>query len=714
MAKRRIGLKWPLQGLFKRIAFQAYHPEGLYYTIDCNNVWPDDPFLSRERGGMRPGLGKAFALQMGSGNPVRSMCDLSFISGTTLTTRLMAMANGLLYRENPVGTIEAAGGSLTFNTAVNLTMFENLQNLYILDYADPIANKVTDGVITGTNTMTSATLGNFASAGANANDFSIVITEGGTGTGVTGGKARQTITIAGTPTGGTFTLSLDYDGTVYVTDPIPYNASAANVVTRLNDVLGTSAVTATGGSLPGTPVVVTFDSATYANIDIPLMTADSSALTGGTLVAVTIAETITGGGAALGTYKITAAGATATFSPVTTNATGVSFYVVRSPKKYDPVANTTSQWVATANKGTVPAGCKIGCLWRGRAMLAGDVGSPNMWYGSRQLDPFDWDFTLVNDPGAAIYGQATNKANTIGEPITAMIPHSDDCLIFGCQTSLWILRGDPGYGGEMDRLSPEIGIIGKDAWCYTPEGYLYFMSQDGLYMMPLGCGATPISVSRERLPQEFLAIASTVTVVMEYDVLHRMIYISLTPASAGSPTHWALDVKMLSNRDSGASASFWPMTVHSNYDPFSMVSRRNTISAYSTTYWGCRDGYIRRFQSDLAQDDSTAFTAYVWLGPLKVAGNDWDEGMLYEIVCTLAASSGDVSWAVKTGKDAQECNSASDMYTGTFDVAGLNYAEQPMVRGGAVMVKLSNGEANTRWALELLAATIGPVGKRRV
>jgi hypothetical protein len=103
---------------------------------------------------------------------------------------------------------------------------------------------------------------------------------------------QQTITITGTPTGGTFTLT--YNG--QTTGNIAYNASAANVVTALEALsnIGAGDVTATGGALPGTPVVVTFANA-LAGANQPLMTANAAGLTGGTSPAVTVAETTPGG-----------------------------------------------------------------------------------------------------------------------------------------------------------------------------------------------------------------------------------------------------------------------------------------------------------------------------------------------------------------------------------------------------------------------------------
>lgn len=101
----------------------------------------------------------------------------------------------------------------------------------------------------------------------------------------------QTITITGTPTGGTFTLT--YNG--QTTASIAYNATSSAVVTALTALsnIGAGGVTATGGALPGSAVVVTFAGG-LANASHPLMTATGS-FTGGSTPAVAVTETTPGG-----------------------------------------------------------------------------------------------------------------------------------------------------------------------------------------------------------------------------------------------------------------------------------------------------------------------------------------------------------------------------------------------------------------------------------
>lgn len=99
----------------------------------------------------------------------------------------------------------------------------------------------------------------------------------------------QRVTITGTPTGGTFTLTFGGQ----TTGPIAYNATAATVQAALEALSNVDPgdIVATGGPLPGTAVTLTFGGRLVG--DQAQLTATGS-LTGGTTPAVTV-TTITPG-----------------------------------------------------------------------------------------------------------------------------------------------------------------------------------------------------------------------------------------------------------------------------------------------------------------------------------------------------------------------------------------------------------------------------------
>jgi hypothetical protein len=108
---------------------------------------------------------------------------------------------------------------------------------------------------------------------------------------VAGSNEVQTITISGTPTGGSFTLTFGGEET----DAIPYNATAAQVEAALEALttIGFNNVACAGGPLPGTGVTVTFQG-DLAHENVALLVEDETGLTGGTTPAVTVAQTTAG------------------------------------------------------------------------------------------------------------------------------------------------------------------------------------------------------------------------------------------------------------------------------------------------------------------------------------------------------------------------------------------------------------------------------------
>lgn len=107
------------------------------------------------------------------------------------------------------------------------------------------------------------------------------------------GSETQTATVTGTPTGGTFTLTLDGETTA----AIAYNATAATVKAALEALSNVTAgdVTVTGSA--GGPYTIAFGGR-FTGQNIPTMTASGASLTGGSSPGVTIATQTAGGSSA--------------------------------------------------------------------------------------------------------------------------------------------------------------------------------------------------------------------------------------------------------------------------------------------------------------------------------------------------------------------------------------------------------------------------------
>lgn len=443
----------------------------------------------------------------------------------------------------------------------------------------------------------------------------------------------------------------------------------------------------------------TFDSATYSDWSILSIDTDDHILH--LLNATT--------GATIGQYVISSiAAGTLGIAGSPADATGLGFRIERSPKVYTPSTNTLARWAATT--GHVPPSCKIVWRWRDRIMLAGDPYAPHLVYASRAGDPLDFDYS--QDDEIAAFSLQGADAGAIGDIITAGFAHSDNCSIVGCRNSLWIISGDPASGGRVSAISETIGMVDQRSWCYTPSGWLFFLSLDGLYAMPPGCGNDrPLNVSRGTIPELLLAVDNTThTVLMAYDLRDQGIHLFVTPNSGGAAgTHYFITTD---SEGGSPRARFFPCEYPYTMEPLSLFSRRDSTNANSAVWLGCRDGYTRYHSDSQTTDDGTAISSSVYFGPLSLGGSGYHDGLLKELVAKLSTSSGTVAWSVHVGQTAQAAFEAAAFgITGSWATAGLNATVRPRARGAAACIKLTS---TARWAMESITAVIERMGVQRL
>lgn len=207
----------------------------------------------------------------------------------------------------------------------------------------------------------------------------------------------QTVSISGTPTGGTFTLTVTIGGVALTTAAIVYSAAASAVQTALVAILGTGNAACTGGALPGSAVVVTFQGA-LANQPVPVMTSASS-LTGGSTPAISVAHTTIGAtanqlsaytsatAAVPATPTLTGTGSGSAFVAGTylVQVTGVNAQGETTPSAEVPITLTANQLIHLAAESSLDAS-----LTSLNVYVNGDkVGSTAVASGTSTAGSFD-------------------------------------------------------------------------------------------------------------------------------------------------------------------------------------------------------------------------------------------------------------------------------------------------------------------------------------
>lgn len=409
-----------------------------------------------------------------------------------------------------------------------------------------------------------------------------------------------------------------------------------------------------------------------------------------------------GTGVTDGTYPITSVHATNGVTLTGTPGSGTCTYrIERGPKVFDPLAGTLTLWAADPGDGQVPNGCPLITRYRDRLCLAGALVAPHVWYMSRLGDPNDWDYSQTDVARAA--AGTTAEAGRVGEPITAQAAHSDEYMVYGCPQSVWVMAGDPTYGGKLNAATQNAGIIDGGALTRGPAGEIYFLSSSGLYVLPSG-SSIPQELSRHPLPRELQFIdPHSHTILLVYDHRQRGVHVFITPDESKTMTHWWFDLP---------TKSFWPQTFGANHEPFSAIAYNTETNEGHLVLLGTRNGYVRRFRETNETDEGTEIESYVVIGPIP-GGSELSEGILAEMECTKAEDCGEIDWSVIGADSGEAVLSATAQQTGTFARDGIQYTVRPRVRGKALAIKLENGESR-RWALETLAITILDGGRMRL
>jgi len=386
--------------------------------------------------------------------------------------------------------------------------------------------------------------------------------------------------------------------------------------------------------------------------------------------------------------------------------------IVLSVAKYGQEIGSTKKF------GSLPAKAYLGCLYRGRVVLAGNPNYPHQWYMSRQADV--WDFAyLANDAQTPVAGNNAD-AGEVGDIIRCLIPYKDDYLIFGCANTIWVLRGDPAAGGSLDEVDLTVGIFGANSWCFDGDGNLYFWGTGGIYVMPAGFGAVKC-LTENTLPNIVAdedVNPSTHRITMGYDRKRRGVLTCITKLSDGSNSNYWYDLR---------TGGFFPESYPDECGAYSLFYYAANDKDYADLLVGCTDGYVRRFD-DTAKDDagttSKAINSYCTLPIQPLAADGDHEGKLTSLTVTNAggASDGDfgdtdgVDYSLYAGNDAETVlediiDGAAAKETGTLSGTGRKERVRHRVRGAYLGIKLGNSAADETWAVEAIAGEVVPAGK---
>lgn len=356
----------------------------------------------------------------------------------------------------------------------------------------------------------------------------------------------------------------------------------------------------------------------------------------------------------------------------------------------------------TATDGTAPSGCRLAARYRGRLVLSGKVSDAHNYFMSKQGDPLNWEYSPSTTTARDAVAGNLSEAGLIGDVINALLPLSDDAMLFGCDSSIWVMSGDPAAGGAVDLVADNIGMAFGAAWVQDPAGTVYFLGVDGVYTYRIG--SVPQSITEGRMDSVFQGIdLATSRVELGWDKLRKQLWVIVR-----STTSTTVNVYIWDKRTD----SWWEDSYHQSIGPTTVVGFDSANADDIAFLVGCRDGYVRKVDDSASDDDGRTITNRVQF-PVVIGPDPSQSMILAEMTALLAEDSGNVDLKVFTGRTAERAVDSTSPRFKRVLTAGRNTSVNRKVEAPALIYELGQTGGSSRWALERLSGRVIPAGRAR-
>ena len=322
---------------------------------------------------------------------------------------------------------------------------------------------------------------------------------------------------------------------------------------------------------------------------------------------------------------------------------------------------------------------------------------------------------MGQDDNLAATSSQNASTGEVGDVLTAMIAYKDHYGIFGYTNSIWCLRSDPLQGGISTCLSKTTGIFSPVSYCWDDKNNLYFLGTDGIYKLSADAiiaGAPPENITKVRLPKLVTSLGlnrKTDRVTMGFDKQRYGIEISISQLDGTWGVCFWLDI-----RTGGLFPDVFPSgTVNPSclfyYDAVKASERGLLIGGY--------DGFLRRFDEAVKDDDGEIIESYAALGPFVSDSETRSKGTLNEVAITPGKGTDSITVDLHRADNADELinNIEADVTPiGTKVFTG----DQPgtirdKVSGRAIAMVLKNLNADESWSMESVDIDLKTSGKQK-
>ena len=365
----------------------------------------------------------------------------------------------------------------------------------------------------------------------------------------------------------------------------------------------------------------------------------------------------------------------------------------------------------TLEAGTFPdGGSNVMSLCWGRVFL-NSLSNPHQWFGTRKSNPRDL-LLVQDDVASAINSQAQDQSGLVGDQIVAYIPYIGNYQIFGCINTMYVLRADPASGGKFSKLCDSSGIFGSTAWCWDDKGNLYWLGNDGIYVVSaetILTGGSALNITKEHLPllvNDMGLNRRTDRVTMAYDKDRYGIQVSVSQFDRTWSAVFWIDLR---------TGGLFPDRYNDDHVPASLYYFDARRRADRKLLAGCYDGYIRNWSNDQKTDDGETIVSKAVIGP--ITSDDLKlKVKLNELAIKTGLDTDTLSvglYAATTASKLIEMmrSEATPKIVKTFLGNRLMPSLRQIISDGALGILLFNDTNDSTWSIEEIDADLSESGR---
>jgi len=371
---------------------------------------------------------------------------------------------------------------------------------------------------------------------------------------------------------------------------------------------------------------------------------------------------------------------------------------------YDSATNELKTWAGTVGGNEIPSNagsyCRLICEWGARIVLSGLEAEPQAWFMSAINDPENFNYAEGFETSAVAGSTLISSGSPAGETpdiINALVPWSNDVILFGCDHSIIALSGNPAGGGRADTVTQITGMAFGRPYAFNPDRSLWFIgSRGGLYRMASPT-APPERVSSTTVDDRLTNIDFSSTIVrMAWDDRLQGLLIFFASIEGGSEDqHYFFDAR---------TGGWFPWKfTDADHSPTILHTFDGDSPSDRTILYGCPDGFIRQMDYEGASDDGVAISSHVLIGPIR--NPNGVPVVMTGLTGILGKESSNVTYSIHPGDSAEEASRAASIGGGTFG-AGRNTWDRRRTSAAALYIKLANLTLDQTWSIERLTASL--------